>query len=137
MKQLASQQEKERVLEEAAASFFLTRDALDQLSVEQDQAQQVFDERRKQLERDLGVTALTLRSLDTPAMIADLLGISGAELSRLIKQVKNDSAPENTEAKQSAATALGEGHEGHNIFDDVDSLGSPVGEPMTDEYTGV
>lgn len=87
--QLASQQEKERLLEETATNFFLTQAALEQLMIEQEETERVYAERRAQLEHELGASALTLRTLDTPAMIAQLLGVSNNELSRLIKLTKN------------------------------------------------
>ncbi|QNE37885.1 hypothetical protein [Leifsonia shinshuensis] len=89
--QLEEQKKKEARIEDAATAYYLSLDKLDQLAAQREEAMREFDAQQSALELQQGKVIAELRSLETVATIADLLGISTAEVTRLSKLV--DAAP--------------------------------------------
>lgn len=104
--QLEEQKKKEARIEDAATSYYLSLDKLDQLAAQRVEAMREFDAQESALELQQGKVIAELRSLETVATIADLLGISTAEVTRLSKLV--DAAPAGaTAAQQSTSEVAG------------------------------
>lgn len=103
--QLEEQKKKEARIEDAATAYYLSLDKLDQLAAQREEAMREFDAQQSALELQQGKVIAELRSLETVATIADLLGISTAEVTRLSKLV--DAAPAATAEGRPASEVAG------------------------------
>ncbi|MFK3672461.1 hypothetical protein ACI2IX_20020 [Leifsonia aquatica] len=89
--QLAEQVRREGRIEDAATAYYLSLDKLEQLGAQREEALREFDQGERALELEQAKVIAELRSLETVANIADLLGVSTAEVTRLSKLT--DAAP--------------------------------------------
>lgn len=83
--QLAEQRLREQQLEDAATAFFISADSIDRLAAERERVLEEFAQKHAALEQEQGRAISTLRELETVAAIADLVGISTTDVTRLSK----------------------------------------------------
>ena len=121
--QLEEQKKKEARIEDAATAYYLSLDKLDQLAAQREEAMREFDAQQSALELQQGKVIAELRSLETVATIAELLGISTAEVTRLSKLV--DAAPAATAPAATAPTSEVAGPSWPSISTSQDSTEQP------------
>ncbi|MGW9159290.1 hypothetical protein [Microbacterium sp. NPDC055665] len=99
--QLAEQRLREQRIEDAATAFFLSADSIDRLAAERERVLEEFAQKHALLEQEQGRAVGLLRELETVATIADLVGISTADVSRLSKLVE-PAAPTRSRAEETS-----------------------------------
>lgn len=102
--QLEQQRVREQQIEDAATAFFLSADSIDRLAAERERVLEEFAQKHAQLEQEQGRAVGTLRELETVATIAELVGISTTDVTRLSKLAE----PPTTARARSERTDAGE-----------------------------
>lgn len=83
--QLAEAQRREQRIEEAATAFYVTAERIDELAAERERVLEQFASRQAALELEQGRAIAELRTLENVQTIAELLELSGSEVTRLSK----------------------------------------------------
>lgn len=100
--QLAEQRVREQRLEDAATAFFVSADSIGRLEQERARVLEEFARKHALLEQEQGRAVSTLRELETVAVIAELVGISATDVTRLSKLAE---PPAPTRARPTQARA--------------------------------